>query len=201
MSAIRGNGTPANKQYFTVTGYGPIMTPRRTILISLAAALAIANLGWLAVSRSTKHEQVAVAETVAVSVADKPFRNPFPSASEVRLFVNTDYDDKGEPIYSKAKLLTASQRAKLESMIAVHTISPDEAFAGCFMPHHFFRYFDQAGRLVGEVAVCFCCAGVQQSEGSNVRLTEGQMLVADFVKLKPFVASLGERTDVQCEGP
>jgi len=73
------------------------------------------------------------------------------------------------------------------------------AFAACFIPHHFFRYFDDSGKLVGELALCFCCAGVQQSEGSSVRLSEDQMLVADFRKLESFVASLGERTDVLCD--
>ncbi len=178
------------------------MTTRRTILVALVAALAVANFAWLAISRSAKNEQAAVTEKVAISAPSKPFRNPFPSASDVRLFVNTDYDDKGEPIYSKPKgrILTASQRAELESLIAVYTISPDDVFTACFIPHHFFRYFDKAGNLVGEVAVCFCCTGVQQSEGSSVRLAEDQMLGADFGKLQSFVASLGERTDVQCEG-
>ena len=121
----------------------------------------------------------------------------------MRLFVETDYDAKGQPIYSKPQghVLTSSQRAKFESLIAVHTVSPDEEFAACFIPHHFFRYFDKAGKLVGEVQVCFCCAGVEQSDGSNVRLTDHQMLVADFEKLKSLVASLNEPTDVQCDRP
>jgi hypothetical protein len=177
------------------------MSTRRTILAVLVAALAVANLGWLALSRSGKQEQAAVTEELSAHSPNKPFRNPFPSASELRLFVETEYDDKGS-IYSKPKgrALTASQRVEFESLIAVHTISPDEMFAACFIPHHFFRYFDKAGKVVGEVEVCFCCEGVQQSDGSKVRLAEGEMLVADFEKLQSFVASLGERTDVQCEG-
>ena len=192
---------PINKQSFTVAPYDPTMTTRRTILVALVAALTVANLTWLALSRSAKHEQMAVTEKVSAAVPNKPFSNPFPSASEVRLFVETGYD-RDEPIYSKPKgrVVTASQRAEFESLIAVHTITPDEEFAACFIPHHFFRYFDKAGRVVGEVEVCFCCAGVQQSEGSTVRLTKGEMLVADFGKLQSFIASLGERTDVQCEG-
>jgi hypothetical protein len=177
------------------------MITRRTILVALVAALAVANLAWLALSRPAKHEQMAVTQKASATVPNKPFRDPFPSASEVRLFVETGYA-RDEPIYSKPKgrVLTASQRAEFESLIAVHTITPDEEFAACFIPHHFFRYFDRAGKVVGEVEVCFCCAGVQQSDGSNVSLTEDEMLVADFGKLQSFVASLGERTDVQCEG-
>lgn len=90
--------------------------------------------------------------------------------------------------------------AEFESLIAVHTISADEMFAACFIPHHFFRYFDKAGKQVGQVEVYFCCAGVQQSNGSNVRLTEDQMLIADWGKLHSFITALGERTDVQCGG-
>ena len=178
------------------------MTRRRTILAAIATALAVANLAWLGLSRSSEHQRMAVTDSVAVPAPNRPFRNPFPNAGEVRLFVESDYDAEGEPSYSKPKgrILTASQRAEFEAMIAVHTISPDEMFAACFIPHHFFRYFDTAGKQVGEVQVCFCCAGVQQSDGSNVRLTENQMLVADWGKLRSFITALGERTDVQCEG-
>ena len=134
------------------------------------------------------------------AVLPKPYRNPFPTAREVRLFVNTD-NAEGQPIYSnpKGRVLTATQRTQLESLIAIHTIAPDDEFTMCFIPHHFFRYFDKDGKQVGEIAVCFCCAGVQQSEGSQVRVTKDEILGADFGKLQSFVASLGERTDVQCE--
>ena len=178
------------------------MTFRRSILVALAAALFFGSFALLAFSRSDRSDQAAGTKRVSAFVPNKPFRNPFPSASEVRLFVETDYDPKGKPSYSKpqGRVLTASQRAELESLISVHAISPDQEFAACFIPHHFFRYIDNAGKVVGDVAVCFCCAGVEQSAGSNVRLTKGQMLVADFRKLKSFVSSLGERTDVQCEG-
>lgn len=116
------------------------------------------------------------------------------------MFVNTHYDAEGEPVFSSrdGRLLSGSQRTWFESIIKVHTVAPDEAIAGCFIPHHFFRYFDKAGKQVGEVQVCFCCAGVAQSDTSNIRLTDNQMLSADFARLKLFVLSLGEPTNTQC---
>ena len=151
---------------------------------------------------SAQEAPLARAETTAASLPDRPVDNAFPTASEVRLFVNTDYDKDGHPIFGKPAgvPLTPTQRAELESSLVVHTISPDEMFTSCFIPHHFFRYFDKAGKLVGEVAVCFCCAGVEQTGASKLKLTEDEMLRADFRKLRSLVRSLGERTDVQCKG-
>lgn len=116
------------------------------------------------------------------------------------MFVNTGQDAKGEPIFSKAHghVLTQAQRAQFESLIQVHTLTPDEPIAACFIPHHFFRYYNKAGKQIGELQVCFCCAGVEQSGASDVHLTKDQTLSADFTRLKAFVQSLGEPTNVQC---
>ena len=175
------------------------MPNRRIILIALAAVLAIANLAWFALSRPAGEKPIAAKEKAVAAVSDRPLRNPFPTAREVRLFVESGYGTD-KPIYSKPKgrLLTPAQRSEFESLIKVHTIASDEAFAACFIPHHFFRYFDKSGKLVGELQVCFCCAGVKRSEDSPIRLAEGEMLSADFGRLNAFVASLGERTDVDC---
>lgn len=174
------------------------MTTRRAVLVSLVAALMVANAAWLVASRLPNAQPSALQSP---AIPDKPYGNPFPTAHEVRLFVEVDYRD-GNPVYSqpKGRALTATQRVTFESALAVHTIAPDEMLVGCFIPHHFFRYFDKAGKQVGEVQVCFCCAGVQQSDGSSVRLAEGQMLTADFGRLHTLITSMGERTDVQCEG-
>ena len=170
----------------------------------ICVALGVALLGSSACNRqdrSSAHRNAEPRVASEPTALDQALRNPFPAASELRLFVNTNYDAKGAPIFSNphGHLLNASQRAQFESLVKVHTMSPDEAVAGCFIPHHFFRYFDKAGKQVGEIQVCFCCAGVAQSDASNIHLRSNQMLSADFVKLKEFVRSLGERTDVQCE--
>jgi hypothetical protein len=139
----------------------------------------------------------------ATPLPDRPVRNAFPNAREVRLFVEIEYPEGGQPIYSKPHGLKLSQeqRIQLESLLFIHTISPDDDFYGCFAPHHFFRYFDATGKLLGEFQVCFCCEGVQESGASNIEVAKGEMLSTDYDKLKAFVRSLGERTDVQCEGP
>ena len=136
------------------------------------------------------------------SVPDRPVENIFPTASTVRLFVNTDYAKDGTAIYSKpgGLLLNAAQRAEFESALRAHTISPDETFAACFIPHHFFRYFDANGKMIGEIEVCFCCAGVEASGASNIELSDTEDLRADYTKLETLVRSLGEPTDVQCDG-
>lgn len=163
------------------------------------------GLALLSCSSCDRHDRSPVDHTSLHGAAfnptalDQPLRNPFPAASEVRLFVNTDYDAKGAPIFRNphGHPLTVSQRAEFESLIEVHTTSPDELIAGCFIPHHFFRYFDKSGKQVGELQVCFCCAGVEESD-SSIRLASNQKLSADFARLKEFVRSLGEPTDVQC---
>jgi hypothetical protein len=171
----------------------------------LWVSVAVAFLGCVGcgpTDSSAQQAQASSGETSRGSAPDRPIHNAFQTASEVRLFVNTDYDQNGEPIFSKPDglLLTGNQRAEFESFLSVHTVSPDELFAMCFIPHHFFRYFDKTGKLVGEVAVCFCCAGVEQTGASNIKFTKDEMLSADYGKLKSFVSSLGERTDVQCQG-
>jgi hypothetical protein len=149
---------------------------------------------------SAQPSRPAAEDARASAAADHSLQNPFPSASELRLFVDTREGRRG-PIYSKPAglVLSSGQRAKFESLISVHTISDDDAFAMCFMPHHFFRYYDRAGRLVGEISVCFCCGGVEQTAGLSIPLRTNQMLIGDFAGLDSFVRSLGERTDVQCE--
>ena len=116
------------------------------------------------------------------------------------MFVETDIDQQGKATLKKPKglVLSAEQRKAFESLIKIHTIAPDDAFAACFIPHHFFRYYDESGEVIGEFAVCFCCSGIEQSGASNIDLSKNQMLGADFRKLEAFVRSLGERTDVQC---
>lgn len=176
------------------------MTSRRTLFVSFAAILAIATLGWLAISQSGRQSPQVPTGSILEHPSNKPFRDPYPGATEVRLFIEAR-DGRGEPalVNPAGRVLTEKQRVEFESLIAIHTISPEDMFAACFIPHHFFRYFDGEGKLVGEIEVCFCCAGVQQSEGSKVRLSEGQTLLADFPRLESFVTSLGERTDVGCD--
>jgi hypothetical protein len=131
---------------------------------------------------------------------------PFPNAKEVRLFVDTGKPDRsGHVVYARpdGRTLTPGQRQQFEKLLRVETpikVPPNSEFwlvAGCFMPHHFFRYYDASGHQVGEVSVCFCCSGVEIDP--NPQLKNGQKVEADYIKLKALVSSWGERTDVACD--
>jgi hypothetical protein len=130
----------------------------------------------------------------------RKIENPFPNASEIRLFVQVDYDkNSGEPILKNATgvALSAADRAQFEDTLKIVPI-PDEMTA-CFVPHHFFRYFDRSGKQVGEVAVCFCCAGARASGSDRLEGRADEMLSADFQALEKVILELGEPTQVLCD--
>ena len=156
----------------------------------VAASLAFACCGCHGEPASS--DPAATAEVGRTS----PAGNPFPAATEVRLFVNTDYDDNGRLILDGGLALTPSQRAEFESLLRVEPLP--EQLAACFIPHHFFRYLDGAGNVLGEVEICFCCEGVSVSKGNAIKLTNGEQVGGDFAKLRAFVQSLGKPTDGGC---
>jgi hypothetical protein len=131
--------------------------------------------------------------------SDLPVRNAFSQASQVRLFVNTSYDSDGMPAYSepKGRALSGAQRKAFEATLQIDPI-PDE-LAACFIPHHFFRYYDSQGKEIGQISVCFCCNGAQVSGASGIAIGPDQWLSADYDKLEQFVKSLDLPTDVQCD--
>jgi hypothetical protein len=146
-----------------------------------------------------KPSSQASEQPVFVSTPDQPVRNPFPTATEVRLFVDNEY--KGDkPSFSKPNglKLTKSQRENLESQLHVFVVDPNEPVIGCFIPHHFFRYYDNGGAQIGELEVCFCCAGVRVSGAHNIAIGPNSDLGANYLGLEKLVASLGERTDIDC---
>jgi hypothetical protein len=124
--------------------------------------------------------------------------NPYPSATEVRLFVETGHDGEGRPVLSKAagRTLTAKERQDFERTLRIEP-APDE-YAACFIPHHFFAYFDAQGRKIGEIEVCFCCAGVQGLPDIATPIGPDDVLSADYPALEKLVQSMGEPTDIEC---
>jgi hypothetical protein len=132
--------------------------------------------------------------------------HPFPEAASVRLFIENGIDKKsGQATFESnpGRLLSPEQRRAFETLLSVQTpvnLSPDDDFflmTTCFIPHHFFRYFDKAGHQIGEIAVCFCCAGIEMNP-SNLRLKQGERFDFDYGKLKSLVKSWGEPTDFEC---
>ena len=65
----------------------------------------------------------------------------------------------------------------------------------CYVPHHFFRFYDKAGKEVGEVEVCFCCGGGREAPSL---MTPGRRLDIDEDEVKAIVRELGLPVDVGC---
>ena len=139
-------------------------------------------------------------------IQKEPVR-PFPEATTVRLFIDSGkYDRSGNPVYlvAKGRTLIEQQRKQFEALLRVETpinVPPDSDYwvlEACFIPHHFFRYYDAAGRKLGEISVCFCCSGVAMDPASQLGLHDEQRFAADYGKLERLVASWGEPTDIEC---
>jgi len=131
---------------------------------------------------------------------DRKIKDPFPNASEVRLFIEVDYQkESGEPIFNKEDGVTLTDADRLRFEDALRFVAMPETMAACFIPHHFFRYFDDKGRQVGEVAVCFCCAGTAASGSDKLKPKPDEILDADMKALETLVLDLGEPTQALCE--
>jgi len=126
--------------------------------------------------------------------------DPFPDAKQLRLFVEVEYPKEGGgSVLSNAAgvVLTQRQREEFEEALVIEK-APEE-MAACFIPHHFFRYYDDKGRKIGEVQVCFCCSGVSASGSKKLVAGEGKILSANYWRIGRIVSELGEPTDVLCD--
>ena len=131
-------------------------------------------------------------------LSGRPVVGAFPDATEIRLFVETDIRRNGTRVFveSKGRVLTMGQRKAFEATLKIEPI-PD-VLAACFVPHHFFAYYDAKGKELGEISICFCCAGAAVQGASGIEMKKDQWLSADFGELKKFVRSINLPTDVQC---
>ena len=74
----------------------------------------------------------------------------------------------------------------------------------CFIPHHFFRYYDDVGTLVAEIRVCFCCSGADAFpalfpfEGGVFLHPYSNSLNYDRERLGALIRSWGLPSDVWC---
>jgi hypothetical protein len=166
-------------------------------ILGLIAALCLGGCEGDDASRSSPQQRggkSAVAESASLGI-----QNPFPGAKEVRLFVEKGYGSDGAPILNKleGQLLSASELADFEGALRIE--KAPESMAACFIPHHFFRYYDERGTQIGEISICFCCLGVEASKGAKISVGSDQILSADYKKLGALVRRLGEPTDVLCD--
>jgi hypothetical protein len=120
----------------------------------------------------------------------------FPKAASVQLF----YADttKGSDRELAGPKLTDSQQVRLESAVHIQKIRPGDAFALCFIPHHFFRYFDKAGREIETISVCFCCAGVRVRQAASLKLGTDELLAMNYKDMERLVEELGVSTLINC---
>lgn len=101
----------------------------------------------------------------------------------------------------KGVVLNAAQRATLDKSVTLYRMTPEEyenaAYAACFIPHHFFRYYDSNGRQLGELAVCYCCRGIRlPSTFREIRNDEEWRF--DYEAVKKMLEGMSIPTNVHC---
>ncbi len=127
--------------------------------------------------------------------------NPYPRAvrvnllvgdiggSDLRLSTNPSGIDLNQ---EQIKELTAS----LQKVTVIEYGNQDSA-SGCFIPHHFVRYYDNEDKLIGDIELCFCCEGIM-AYPSVINDTKAQYLEADYERLKRMMKDMDVPTDVDC---
>lgn len=136
-------------------------------------------------------------------LSETPVR-PYPEAVEVRLFVETDEDRQefGVLVPANGRLLSPEERTGFEALLTKRSTRGGVAHA-CFVPHHFFRYYDASGHQIGTIAICFCCQGAAAEpalfppEGGYFQ-PYSNALGFDPDRLAAFVEGLGLPAHVWC---
>jgi hypothetical protein len=134
----------------------------------------------------------------------RPVNSVYPDAKSVRLFVMqwttpTTPNDTPRPRWlnpAGGYQLSPAQAARLRRAL-LNSPPPTGPVAGCFEPHHFFRFYNRSGRQLGEVAVCFCCGGVEAKPALSVGF--GRELRVNFPEVESLVKQLGASVNVGCD--
>ena len=177
---------------------------RRRLLIFAVILLALVNF-WFAYNYLVG----LLPETKLVPLDARPAitrQEPlsvYPTAERVNLLIRDKYDEKrGE--YSSNPIgvdLTNAQRTQLEDSFKKIVIVrpagigyPVGSEAACFIPHHFFRYYDATGMKIGEIKICFCCAG----GSATPSLADDQGVFFDVDAIEQLVEEMKLPTDGNC---
>ena len=117
----------------------------------------------------------------------------FPTAVRVNLIIR-GYDKKrgSYSLDPDGVDLSNAQRAEFER--AIRQVAVAELGDACFVPHHFFRYFDSKGKMIGQIAICFCCSGGQ----AYPKLPRHGILEFDVDAIERLVKKMKLPTDVDC---
>jgi len=133
-------------------------------------------------------------------IADGPISNPYPRAVRAELYAEvSNYDVLGDRKVVARNPLSAEQLAAIEGNITRRVPDMTAAVAACCDPHHYIRYYDRHDRLVGEIAICFCCGCVRTEP--YLKRSRGQEIDFNHEALKRIAQSLGLPTDIQCYHP
>ena len=178
---------------------------RRRLLILAVALLAVVNV-WLAQDYlrnllstpkiETRDERPPVTRLDPVAV--------YPSATRVNLLIKNSLLNGPEASTKPEGVdLTTAERLEFERSIKKSVTVrqagkdyPGGSDAACFIPHHFFRYYDAKGGKIGEVEICFCCTGGVASPSLTTRNDEHD--VFDVSRIKTLVKKMKLPTDVNC---
>ena len=142
---------------------------------------------------------------------------PYPNATRVNLLVG-DLASKTRKLTDSSNPdgvdLTDDQRVELAKTLRKVTVArkpmEDEFKSAvgdaCFVPHHFFRFYNKEDDEIGEIAVCFCCADFRahpelvKRKGNWLEEKIGdQWAEMDVDKVKALVAEMGMPTNVGCD--
>lgn len=130
--------------------------------------------------------------TATLVTCSAPPASLYPGTASAQLFVRSDDQQRLGP----AGKLSDDQLKRLRA--AIHALPQVELGPACFVPHHFFRMYDAAGQKIGEIAVCFCCRGVQAKP--ILPISENLEVGADYEALAALVRELGSTPKLNC-GP
>ncbi|WP_242773891.1 hypothetical protein [Sphingopyxis sp. YF1] len=144
----------------------------------------------------------------ALKPGERRLMVPPREAVEVRLFVKGDTEPKLPRVVELMNdgdgiLLTPAQRARLDRSVFRYRMTREEfendAEAACFIPHHFFRYFDADGAQVAELRVCYCCRGVAMSPGDR-SLGDDEEWQFDYAGIEQMLREMNIPVDIDCPG-
>ncbi|MDP2011248.1 MAG: hypothetical protein Q8K11_13830 [Phenylobacterium sp.] len=129
-----------------------------------------------------------------LAACEAPSAALYPGTASAQLFVRNDEQRRMDP----AGKLSGDQLERLTAALRQQPIPA--ATAACFVPHHFFRMYDVSGKMIGEIAVCFCCQGVQAKPALSIPKGQDMDLGADYEALAALVRELGSTPKLNC-GP
>jgi len=183
---------------------------RKTVLILFGAVCLIGLLGRAVVVNRMEIDQTfwppvrdARGEAVPEILSRVPAR-PWPEATTVRLYTTRLGTDGLSEKDAFGRALSPAQRAAFEATLWKKKYRYGDWWTGtavgCFVPPRLFRYFDDSGVKVGEIAVTFGCTAIS-AQPQLVKEIGGPyfhpwfgLLEFDEARLKVLLTSWGVST-------